>query len=586
MNTRGLLQRSLKFINGKKILAGTVRHNSSSSKCVLCRNHEPVYFAGGGNRISPPATTLFSDRSQHSCTIIQSRSISTTNTLLKKDYYNILGVAKNSSAKEIKKAYYQLAKKYHPDTNKNDPDASRKFQEVSEAYEVLSDDTKRREYDTFGQTSEQMGRSGGAGAGYGPQGFSQNWQFRSTIDPEELFRKIFGDGGFKTGFDDFSDSRYGFGGAQEVMMGLTFAQAARGVNKDIDVNVVDTCPKCTGSRCEPGTKPGKCQYCNGTGMETISTGPFVMRSTCRYCQGSRMYIKFPCLECGGKGQTVQRKRVTVPVPAGVEDGQTVRMSVGNKELFITFNVEKSRYFRRDGSDVHTEANISLSQALLGGTIRVQGVYEDQTIQITPGTSSHTRIYLKGKGLKRVNSYGTGDHYVHLKIQIPSKLNSKQKALIQAYAELEEDTPGQIMGVTFKTDGKYSSASTASGSTSSAGGASSTSSSSTSWSSNSSSRSRSATSADEPISDKYTQGAKEDDFKNYQSHDPTESNDYKKEQLGSRFYFVLGIVLVFGWYVYYTYSQIPYQLELERDAALERQRRAATNTPQRSPFDDA
>lgn len=385
----------------------------------------------------------------------QVRQLRTGRVLQKKDYYSILGVAKNSSPKEIKKAYYQLAKKYHPDTNKDDPDASRKFQEVSEAYEVLSDDTKRREYDTFGQTSEQMGRAGGGhpGAGHGPQGFSQNWQFRSTIDPEELFRKIFGDGGFKAGgFDDFSDSRFGFGGAQEVMMGLTFAQAARGVNKDIDVNVVDTCPKCSGSRCEPGTKPGKCQYCNGTGMETISTGPFVMRSTCRYCQGTRMYIKYPCLECGGKGQTVQRKRVTVPVPAGVEDGQTVRMAVGNKELFITFNVEKSRYFRRDGSDVHTEANISLSQALLGGTIRIQGVYEDQTIQIVPGTSSHTRITLKGKGLKRVNSYGSGDHYVHLKIQIPTKLSSQQKALVQAYAELEEDTPGQIMGVTHKTDG--------------------------------------------------------------------------------------------------------------------------------------
>lgn len=453
MNTRGLLQRGLRIINGKKILAAasTSRQFSSAATggvvgygcCTHCRPLE----AG-----SPSA--LFANEKQRNTgtTIVQTRSISTSNVLLKKDYYSVLGVAKNASAKEIKKAYYQLAKKYHPDTNKGDPDSSRKFQEVSEAYEVLSDDTKRREYDTYGQTSEQMGRAGNGPAGHGPQGFSQNWQFRSTIDPEELFRKIFGDGGFKAGFEDFSDSRYGFGGAQEVMMNLTFAQAARGVNKDIDVNVVDTCPKCTGSRCEPGTKPGKCQYCNGTGMETISTGPFVMRSTCRYCQGTRMYIKYPCLECGGKGQTVQRKRVTVPVPAGVEDGQTVRMSVGNKELFITFNVEKSRYFRRDGADIHTDANISLSQAILGGTIRVQGVYEDQTIQVTPGTSSHTRICLRGKGLKRVNSYGTGDHYVHLKIQIPTKLSNKQKALIQAYAELEEDTPGQIMGVTFKTDG--------------------------------------------------------------------------------------------------------------------------------------
>ncbi|GAB0086175.1 Protein tumorous imaginal discs, mitochondrial [Sergentomyia squamirostris] len=262
------------------------------------------------------------------------RGFHTSHQLMKTNYYEVLGVAKGSSAKDIKKAYYELAKKYHPDTNKDDPNASKKFQEVSEAYEVLSDDTKRREYDTFGQTSEQMGREGTGG--HGPQGFSQHWQFRSTIDPEELFRKIFGEGAFRAGHDDFAESQFGFGAAQEIIMKLTFAQAARGVHKDIDVNVVDTCPKCRGSRCEPGTKPGRCQYCNGTGMETISTGPFVMRSTCRYCQGTRQYIKFPCNECDAKGQTVQRRRITVPVPAGVEDGQTVRMSVGNKELFITF----------------------------------------------------------------------------------------------------------------------------------------------------------------------------------------------------------------------------------------------------------
>lgn len=265
------------------------------------------------------------------------RTFYTNANLFQKDYYQILGVAKNSANKDVKKAYYQLAKKYHPDTNKDDPDANRKFQEVSEAYEVLSDDTKRREYDTYGQTSEQMGRAGGGVPPRGPQGFAQNWQFRSTVDPEELFRKIFGDtSGFQSNFDDFSDSQYGFGGAQEVIMNLTFSQAARGVNKDINLNVVDTCPKCTGSRCEPGTKPAKCQYCNGSGMETISTGPFVMRSTCRYCQGTRNFIKYPCSECDGKGQNVQRKKITVPVPAGVENGQTVRMAVGRKEIFITF----------------------------------------------------------------------------------------------------------------------------------------------------------------------------------------------------------------------------------------------------------
>nr|CAH7733903.1 unnamed protein product [Callosobruchus chinensis] len=284
----------------------------------------------------------------------------------RKNYYEILGVGKNASNSEIKKAYYKLAKQYHPDVNK-DPESSKKFQEVSEAYEILADDTKRKQYDTWGST--------GAG-GSGPQGFSQHWQYQSTIDPEELFRKIFGDAGFGKGHLHLM-----------ILLSQTMAldrlknQAARGTNKDVNINIVDTCPKCRGTRCEPGTQASKCQFCNGTGMESITTGPFVMRSTCRYCQGSRMYIKHKCVECEGKGSTVQRKKVTIPVPAGIEDGQTVRMSVGNKELFVTFRVEKSEYFKRDGADVHTEAAISVSQALLGGTIRIQGLYEDHTLQV-------------------------------------------------------------------------------------------------------------------------------------------------------------------------------------------------------------
>uniref|UniRef100_A0A6P4EVE3 DnaJ homolog l(2)tid, mitochondrial n=1 Tax=Drosophila rhopaloa TaxID=1041015 RepID=A0A6P4EVE3_DRORH len=390
----------------------------------------------------------------------QARRLHTTRNLLAKDYYKTLGVAKNSNGKDIKKAYYQLAKKYHPDTNKEDPDAGRKFQEVSEAYEVLSDEQKRREYDTYGQTAENMGRQGGGfpgggAAGFGPEGFSQSWQFRSSIDPEELFRKIFGEGNFRSNsFDDFADSKFGFGQAQEMVMDLTFAQAARGVNKDVNVNVVDQCPKCAGSKCEPGTKPGRCQYCNGTGFETVSTGPFVMRSTCRYCQGTRQHIKYPCSECEGKGRTVQRRKVTVPVPAGIENGQTVRMQVGSKELFVTFRVERSDYFRREGADVHTDTAISLAQSVLGGTVRVQGVYEDQWINVEPGTSSHHKILLRGKGLKRVNAHGHGDHYVHIKIAVPDsrKLSKERRDLIEAYAELEEDTPGQINGITHRKDG--------------------------------------------------------------------------------------------------------------------------------------
>ncbi|XP_031844957.1 dnaJ homolog l(2)tid, mitochondrial isoform X2 [Nomia melanderi] len=384
------------------------------------------------------------------------RSIYTTNSLLKRTYYDVLGIPKNASAKDIKKAYYQLAKKYHPDTNKGDPNASKKFQEVSEAYEVLSDETKRKEYDTWGATSEQMSMGGGGGDSNHTRGFGSSYHYTSTINPEELFRRIFGDAGFQSSafsdFEDFAESKYAYAAAQEVVMNLTFSQAARGVNKEVVLNVVDTCVKCSGSRCEPGTKAVKCPYCNGTGMETVSTGPFVMRGTCRYCHGTRTYIRYKCTECEGKGQSVQRKKVIVPVPAGVEDGQTIRISVGNREVFVTFRVEKSKYFRRDGADIHTDAEISLSQAILGGTIRIEGVYEDHTVQIRPGTSSHTKIRLTGKGLKRVSGIGYGDHYVQVKITVPTKLNDKQLALLQAYAELEDHTPGSIHGITYKTDG--------------------------------------------------------------------------------------------------------------------------------------
>lgn len=153
-------------------------------------------------------------------------------------------------------------------------------------------------------------------------------------------------------------------------------------------------------------------------METINTGPFMMRSTCRHCRGTRTILEKPCFECSGKGKTVQRKRIVVPVPAGVQDGQTVRMTVGTKEVFITFKVEKSKTFRRDGADVHADVSISLSQAILGGTIRIPGIYDDILLEIPKGTSSHTRIRLQGKGIARANSYGYGDYYVHIKINIP------------------------------------------------------------------------------------------------------------------------------------------------------------------------
>lgn len=374
----------------------------------------------------------------------------------KRDYYDILGVPRNASAKEIKKAYYQLAKKYHPDTNKGNTDSSKKFQEISEAYEVLGDESKRQEYNTFGTTREQMGAQGG---GHPASGFGgQSWNFESQVDPEDLFRRIFGNfgsqapGGFTDPQQDYEESMFGRV-SQEVIMSLTFQQAARGVTKKVNINVVDKCPLCLGTKAAPGCQPVQCYQCHGTGMETITTGPFVMRSTCRQCHGTRVYVARKCYECSGKGKTTQPRSISVPVPAGVEDGQTLRVQESGQELFVTLRVSRSDYFRRDGSDIHTDCWISVTQAALGGAVRVQGIYEDLSVRIPSGISSHAKIMVKGKGIRRVHANGYGDHYVNIKIKVPDQLTNEQKALYMALAELEgTSTRGTVDGISTDKQG--------------------------------------------------------------------------------------------------------------------------------------
>merc|ERR1719297_712639 len=325
-----------------------------------------------------------------SCLCRQSKLFHITNQLLK-DYYSILGVAKNANQKDIKKAYYQLAKKYHPDTNKDDPHAMKKFQEVSEAYEVLSDDSKRSQYDSFGSGASSGGQAGGPnpfgeGFGRGPRGQGGfrppggrqggvRWEYQSNVNPEELFKQIFG---------EFNRAR----GGLEANCNITFMEAAKGVTKTIEVLEVDL-----------------------------------------------------------RGQK-QIRQVNVPILAGVADGQTLRMSLGGaQEVFITVRVATSDYFRREEYDVHTTAYISLSQALLGGVIRIAGLHGDINLRIPQGTSSHTEMTLSGRGIKHMESYNThGDHVVHIMIKIPASMTEEQREIIREYAYLEKDTPGTINGV--------------------------------------------------------------------------------------------------------------------------------------------
>nr|XP_054754714.1 dnaJ homolog subfamily A member 3, mitochondrial-like [Lytechinus pictus] len=422
------------------------------NRCKTCRSVSTSRISTFST-FSKPKSDSFKDKfggglQHHEFIRGLSRNIHTSTTALsgKRDFYQVLGVPKTATQKEIKKAYYELAKKYHPDRNKENPDASKKFAEVAEAYEVIGDEGRRKEYDMVGQAGFGAGGMGG-GAG----GFQGQWQ-QSTMDPEELFRRIFGNQAFDRG-GMFDESMFGgFNAAHEVAMDLTFSEAARGVNKEINVKMEDRCERCKGSRAEPGTKTSKCHQCNGTGQETVNTGPFVMRTTCRRCRGTRVIINVPCIVCRGAGQTMQRKKVVVPVPAGVEDGQTVRMPVGSQELFITFRVARSNQFRRDGADIHSDATISYTQASLGGTCKIKGIYDTITLNIPPGTQSHARIRLPGKGISRVNGYGFGDHHVHIKIKVPTSLGDKQKALLMAYAEEESGVTGTVNGLSKTQDG--------------------------------------------------------------------------------------------------------------------------------------
>ncbi|XP_072240779.1 dnaJ homolog subfamily A member 3, mitochondrial-like [Leuresthes tenuis] len=354
----------------------------------------------------------------------------------KQDFYEILGVSRTATQKDIKKSYYQLAKKYHPDTNPDDPEAKEKFSKLAEAYEVLSDELKRKQYDTYGAAGFDPNRAGAGQQQYYRAG-------GTTIDPEELFRKIFGEFSGGMGFGDIHNM---FEQRPEYVMELTFSEAAKGANKELSVNIDDSCPRCDGKGNEPGTKVSQCHYCNGTGMETINTGPFMMRSACRRCGGKGSIIITPCAVCRGAGQTKKRQTVAVPVPPGVDNGQTVRMSVGRKEILITFRVQKSPVFRRHGVDIHSDAFISIAQAILGGTATSQGLYDTISILIPSGCQADQVIRLQGKGIRRMNSYSYGDHLVHIKIRVPKKLTRKQRSLLLSYAEEETDVQGTVNGV--------------------------------------------------------------------------------------------------------------------------------------------
>lgn len=356
----------------------------------------------------------------------------------KRDYYEVLGVDKGASDSEIKKAYRVLAKKYHPDMNPGDQEAEKKFKEASEAYAVLSDADKRRKYDQFGHAAFD----GGAGGGGGGFDFS-------GMDMSDIFGDLFG-GGFSDFFGGGRTSRSGpaKGANIRTSVRLTFEEACFGVEKEIELTLKEECETCKGSGAKPGSQPETCKKCNGKGQVVMTQQSFfgVVRNvqTCPDCHGTGKIIKDKCPDCYGTGYVSRKQTLPVSIPAGIKDGQCVRIREKGEpgqnggprgDLLIEAIVSNHPVFQRDGDDIYSVVNISYARAALGGDIRIKTIHGDVIYTVKPGTQTNTRVRLKNKGVPMLrNPQNCGAHYVTLVVQVPTKLTSEQKELLLKYEE--------------------------------------------------------------------------------------------------------------------------------------------------------
>jgi molecular chaperone DnaJ len=358
--------------------------------------------------------------------------------MIKRDYYEVLGVSKSASKDEIKKAYRKLSKKFHPDINK-EPDAAEKFKEVKEAYEILSDDQKRAHYDQFGHTDPNQGFGGGGGDFGGFGGF------------EDIFNTFFGGGGSGSRRRDPNAPRQG--ADLQYTMTISFEEAAFGKETDIEIPREETCDTCHGSGAKPGTKPETCEHCHGTGQLNVEQntpfGKIVNRRVCNYCNGTGKEIKQKCSTCGGKGKVKKRRKIHVKIPAGIDDGQQLRMAGQGEagtnggpagDLYIVFHVREHEFFERDGDDIYCEMPITFVQAALGDEIEVPTLHGKVKLKVPAGTQTGTKFRLKGKGVPNVRGYGVGDQHILVRILTPTKLTDKQKQLLKEFSDVSGTVP--------------------------------------------------------------------------------------------------------------------------------------------------
>ncbi|MFS0575273.1 molecular chaperone DnaJ [Sporosarcina sp. 179-K 3D1 HS] len=364
----------------------------------------------------------------------------------KRDYYEVLGLTKSATKEEIRKAYRSLSKKYHPDLNK-EPDAEEKFKEVTEAFEVLSDESKKANYDQFGHADPNQGFGGFGGfGGGGGDGFGF----------EDIFSTFFG--GSARRRDPNAPRK---GNDLQYTMTIDFMDAVFGKQTEIEIPREEACGTCSGSGAKKGTTPETCNHCGGTGQISVTQntplGQMVNRRACHHCQGTGKIIPEKCETCHGSGRVTHRKKIKVTIPAGVDDGQQLRVSGQGEEgynggpagdLYIVFSIRPHEKFIREDDDIYLELNLSFPQAALGDEIEVPTVHGNVKLKIPAGTQTGTNFRLRGKGVQNVHGRGIGDQHVVIKVVTPKKLTEKQKELLREFASIDGNTPEEYSSSLF------------------------------------------------------------------------------------------------------------------------------------------
>ncbi|NEN84248.1 molecular chaperone DnaJ [Paenibacillus elgii] len=346
----------------------------------------------------------------------------------KRDYYEVLGVGKDASQEDIKKAYRSLARQYHPDVNKAD-DAESKFKEAKEAYDVLSDDQKKAQYDRFGHVDPNQGMGGGFnGADFG--GFG------------DIFDMFFGGGQRR---NPNAPQR---GGDLQYTLTIEFKEAVFGKKTDIHIPRTETCDTCQGSGAKQGTKPETCGVCHGSGQQEVvqntAFGRIVNRRVCSACQGQGRIIKDKCGTCHGSGKVKKQRTISLNIPAGVDDGAQLRVTgegeAGTRggppgDLYVVIRVKSHEFFEREGDDIYCEVPLTFAQAALGDEIEIPTLTEKVKLKIPAGTQTDTYFRLKGKGVPRLRGYGQGDQHVKVVVVTPTNMNDEQRELLREFARL-------------------------------------------------------------------------------------------------------------------------------------------------------